>query len=68
MKNDLNQTIDNNVYQWFVTQRSKKSPISGPVLQQYTRNVVAELGNTSGFKTSNGWFDRFKICCNMRLH
>ena len=50
MKNDLNQTINDNVYQWFVGERSKKIPLSAPVLQEYARNVAAELGDTSAFK------------------
>ena len=32
MKNDLNQTINDNVYQWFVAQRSKKIRIHASLL------------------------------------
>ena len=67
MKNDLNQTINDNVYEWFVAQRSKKTPISGSVLQECSRNVAVELGDTSGFKASNGWLDRFRTRYNIRL-
>ena len=31
-KDDLGQSINNVVYQWFVAQRAKKIPVSGPVL------------------------------------
>src|SRR4051812_19648113 len=44
MKNNIGQTINDNVYEWFVAQRSKRIPISGPVLQVYARNIAAELG------------------------
>lgn len=67
MKNDINQTINDNVYEWFVMQRSKRIPISGPVLQEYARNVAAELGDTSGFKASNGWLDRFRTRYNIQF-
>jgi hypothetical protein len=39
MKNDLNQTIIDNVYDWFVTQWSKKIPICGPVLCNFNANL-----------------------------
>ncbi len=39
MKNDFNQTISDNVYEWFVAQRSKKIPISGPVLYNFNRSL-----------------------------
>ena len=67
MKNDLNQTINDNAYELFVAERSKKIPLSGPVLQEYARNVVAELGDTSGFTASNGWLDRFRTRYNIRF-
>ena len=67
MKNDLNQTVNDNVYEWFVAQRSKKIPISDSILQECARNVAAELGDTSGFKASNGWLDRFRTRYNIRF-
>ena len=39
MKCDLGQTINDNVYEWFVTQRPKRIPISGPVLQSNWKYV-----------------------------
>ena len=33
LKDDSSQEINENVYEWFVSQRSKHIPISGPVIQ-----------------------------------
>ncbi len=35
MKDNFSQKIEDTVYEWFVAQRSKNIPISGPVLQEY---------------------------------
>ncbi|CAF2638441.1 unnamed protein product [Rotaria sp. Silwood2] len=67
MKNDLSQKINDNVYDWFVAQRSKRIPISGPVLQEYARKIATELGDTTGFKASNGWLDRFRSRYNVQF-
>ena len=39
MKNDLNQTISDNVYDWFVAQRSKKILICDPVLYNFNPSL-----------------------------
>ena len=52
--NDLSQTINDTVYEWFVLQRAKKIPVSGPILQANAKSVSQEFGDSSGFKASNG--------------
>ena len=52
--NDLSQTINYTVYEWFVLQRAKKIPVSVPILQAYAKNIAQELDDSSGFKASNG--------------
>ena len=52
--NDLNQTINDTVYEWFVLQCAKKIPVSGPILQAYAKNVAQKLSASSDFKASNG--------------
>ena len=65
--NDLSQTINDTVYEWFVLQRAKKIPVSGPILQAYAKNVAQELGDSSGFRASNGWLERFRSRYNVRF-
>ena len=65
--NDLTQTINDTVYEWFVLQRAKKIPVSGPILQAYAKNFAQELGDSSSFKASNGWLERFKSRYNVRF-
>ena len=66
-KNDLSQTINERVYEWFVAQRSKRIPVSGPILQEYARKIAQELGDSSDFKASNGWLDRFRTRYNVQF-
>jgi hypothetical protein len=51
------------VYEWFVTQRSKNIPVSGPLLQERARQSRQELGGATAdhFKASNGWLEKFRI-------
>ena len=60
IKNNLGRRIDEETYSWFVAQRAKKLPLSGPILQERARQIAAELGNNVIFKASNGWFEKFK--------
>ena len=57
VKGDFSQRINEDVYEWFVAQRSKNIPISGPILQEYARQTATELDDSSDFKASNGWLD-----------
>jgi predicted DNA-binding protein YlxM (UPF0122 family) len=47
LKDDFSQTINDTVYEWFVAQRTKNIPLSGPILQEYARKVAEELGDRS---------------------
>jgi predicted DNA-binding protein YlxM (UPF0122 family) len=53
---------DEQVYEWFVTQRSKNIPISGPLRQERARQISLQLGGASAgtFKGSNGWLQKFR--------
>jgi hypothetical protein len=60
-KDEDGQTIDQLVFEWFIIQRSKHIPISGPVLQEKARQFADQLGySPNTFKGSNGWLDRFR--------
>jgi hypothetical protein len=59
---DVNsRELDEKVYEWFVQQRSKNIPISGPLLQEKAREIAELLGDKMGsFKASNGWLEKFR--------
>ncbi|CAF2983977.1 unnamed protein product [Rotaria sp. Silwood2] len=65
--NDLNRQISDGVYEWFVLQRSKRIPISGPILQAYAQKIAGELCDTGAFRASSGWLDRFKSRYNVQF-
>ncbi|CAF1622589.1 unnamed protein product [Adineta ricciae] len=64
---DFSQSINESVYEWFVAQRAKKIPVSGPILQTYARKVARELDGESEFKASNGWLERFRTRYNVNF-
>ncbi|CAF1172021.1 unnamed protein product [Rotaria sordida] len=67
LKDDLRQEINDNVYEWFVAQRAKNIPISGPILQEYAREIGKKLDHSNEFKASNGWLDRFRTRYNINF-
>lgn len=63
VRDEFSQQLDEKVYEWFVVQRSKNIPISGPLLQERARQIRQQLGgpNADDFKASNGWLEKFRI-------
>lgn len=61
IKDDLGKKIDDETYSWFVAQRAKNLPISGPILQEKARQIATELDDKYVFMASNGWLEKFKI-------
>ena len=61
-RDEINQKLDEKVYEWFVTQRSKNIPISGPLIQEKARQIRQQLDpeNADDFKASNGWLEKFR--------
>ena len=62
LRDESSQQLDEKVYEWFVTQRSKNIPISGPLLQERARQISLQLGGASAgtFKGSNDWLQKFR--------
>ncbi|CAF4683431.1 unnamed protein product, partial [Rotaria socialis] len=62
LRDEFSQQLDQKVYEWFVQQRSKNIPISGPLLQEQARQIRQQLGgsNAGDFKASNGWLEKFR--------
>jgi len=52
LKKTVNDEIYKAVWDWFVKARSKNIPISGPMLQEKSKDIEIKLGNTN-FKGSN---------------
>ncbi len=67
INHDFSQQINDTVYEWFVSQCAKKLPISGPILQEFARKVAQQLDDTSTFKASNGWLERFRNRYNIHF-
>ncbi|CAF1065113.1 unnamed protein product, partial [Rotaria sordida] len=67
---DVNvQKLDEQVYEWFVQQRAKGIPISGPILQEQARDIAESLGDQfASFKGSNGWLEKFRTRHNISHH
>ncbi|KAI6648161.1 Tigger transposable element-derived protein 6 [Oopsacas minuta] len=55
--------VNDLIWQWFVTARSKNIPISGPILQAKGIDFAEQLGIP--FKASNGWLEKFRSRYNM---
>ena len=59
IKNDYGKRISDETYVWFLARRTKKLPISGPVLQEKARQIATKLGEKIVFTASNGWLEKF---------
>uniref|UniRef100_UPI00358F3C65 tigger transposable element derived 5-like n=1 Tax=Myxine glutinosa TaxID=7769 RepID=UPI00358F3C65 len=61
LKTAKDGSLDDSLYEWFVQARSEGLPISGPILKAQAEKFDKQInGETSQFKASNGWLDRFK--------
>uniref|UniRef100_H3A7H0 HTH CENPB-type domain-containing protein n=1 Tax=Latimeria chalumnae TaxID=7897 RepID=H3A7H0_LATCH len=55
------EALDKAVYMWFVQNRMKGTPISGPILKEKAKHFHRDLnGEEAGFTASDGWLNRFK--------
>ena len=63
LRGEFSQQHDQQVYEWFVIQRSRNIPVSGPLLQERARQIRQQLGGAaaSDFTASNGWLEKFRI-------
>ena len=51
--------IDNRVHTWFHAARSKRIPVSGPMVKAKALEIATAIGEVD-FKASNGWLARFQ--------
>ena len=63
MKKEGYEDVEKTTYLWFLQERSRGTPISGPIITekalQFYRRLHGEA-SASDFKASQGWLDRFK--------
>ena len=59
LKKTANEDINEIVWEWFVSVRAKNHRVSGPMVQEYAKQVAQKLGKTE-FKASNGWLESFR--------
>ena len=58
--------LEASVWSWFKTARSKKIPISGPMIQEQARKVADRL-SLIDFKASIGWLNKFRSRHNINF-
>lgn len=61
--------MENQLYKWFVDQRSKNCTINGPILKAKAKEIFGRLypNNETGFSASDGWFSNFKRRKGIRI-
>jgi DDE superfamily endonuclease/Tc5 transposase DNA-binding domain/CENP-B N-terminal DNA-binding domain len=54
--------LEDKVYEWFLTQRQRNCPVSGPMLKARAKVEFEKLhpGKSGSFSASNGWLSNFK--------
>ncbi|XP_043473719.1 tigger transposable element-derived protein 4-like [Leptopilina heterotoma] len=55
-----NADLDSAVFMWFQQMRSRGEPVNGPALQEKALIFNEKLNNSTTFKASSGWLNRFK--------
>jgi len=59
LKKTANEDVNEIVWEWFVSVRAKNHRVSGPMVQEYAKQVAQKMGKTE-FKASNGWLESFR--------
>lgn len=60
LRKPSNEMVDDALWLWFLQERRRGTPISGPVLQEKAMILHNKLGGNIEFVASNGWLDRWK--------
>ena len=63
------EKLDKACYMWFMQQRSKGAPVSGPLLQEKASQLFSDLYpdlDADSFKASSGWLHKFSCRHGMR--
>jgi hypothetical protein len=61
MRSSDHPLLDAAVYEWFLQERSRHTPISGPILREKAKFFQTKIyPDLTDFKASEGWLDKFK--------
>ncbi|CAG5054268.1 unnamed protein product [Parnassius apollo] len=59
--------VEEALYMWFLQERNRHAPISGPMLAMKAKYFYKEIIKKDDFLASRGWLERFKSCHGIRL-
>lgn len=59
--------VEEALYMWFLQERNRYTPISGPILAMKARFFYKEITKKDDFVASHGWLERFKSRHGIRL-
>lgn len=62
-----NPEVEEALYTWYLQQRNRHAPISGPILAMKAKYFYKKIMKKKGFLASTGWLDRFKSRYDIRL-
>lgn len=67
LKKAENPEVDEALYMWFLQERNRHTPISGPILAMKAKFFYKEITKKDDFVASKGWLERFKSRHGIRL-
>ncbi|XP_043250755.1 jerky protein homolog-like [Colletes gigas] len=67
VKKAKNVTLDEALYMWYIQEREKGAPISGPMLRKKALSLNNNLGGDPTFTASVGWLGRWKARHGIKL-
>lgn len=62
-----NPEVEEALYMWFLQERNRNTPISGPILAMKAKFFYKEITKKDDFVASKGWLERFKSRHGIRL-
>lgn len=60
LKKPINEQVDDALWLWFIQERRKGTPLTGPILKQKAEMLHSKFENGGKFAASDGWFYRWK--------
>lgn len=60
LKKPTNEMVDDALWVWFMQERRKGTPLSGPILKEKALILHSKMGREEEFVASEGWLGRWK--------